>query len=318
MNQLRFGIHAGQQYVEYPNYVALFQKVESLGLDWASDFDHFLPIQVDPEGPCYDGLTTMAGLAQATRRISLGILVTGVTYRHPSMLANIAATIDHISGGRFELGMGAAWYELEHQQYGIPFPRLGERMDMLEEAIQIVQSLLTHKRTTFQGRHYQLHDALCEPKPLKRLPIWVGGTGEKRTLNIVGRYADGWNTFLMPEEDYRRKLGLLEGYCKDAGRPLSQVRRSLVFQGLLDADAAQAKKRAAERAERFGNTHAPMGEHAIVGTPQECVQRLLPFLKLGVQDFLILARPPADHVTLELLAREVAPAMRQQAGASVR
>lgn len=114
MFPLRFGIHSGQQYTDFPSYRELFARAEALGLDWASDFDHFLPIQCDPTGPCYDGLTSLAGLASSTRTIRLGLLVTGVTYRHPAMLAKIAATIDHICGGRLELGMGAAWFELEH------------------------------------------------------------------------------------------------------------------------------------------------------------------------------------------------------------
>jgi alkanesulfonate monooxygenase SsuD/methylene tetrahydromethanopterin reductase-like flavin-dependent oxidoreductase (luciferase family) len=133
------------------------------------------------------------------------VIVTGVTYRHPAVLANMAVTIPHVSGGRLELGMGAAWYQLEHQQYGIAFPPIGVRAEMLREAALICKSMWTKKRTTFEGKHYRLTDALCEPKPVQSpsIPLWVGGMGERRTLRVVAEVADGWNTFLMPEEEYR-------------------------------------------------------------------------------------------------------------------
>ena len=174
-SELRFGIHTGQQYTSFPEYLELWQAAEALGLEWASLFDHFLPIQTDPNGPCFEGMTLLAAMAAHTERIRCGMIVLGVTYRHPAVLANEAATIDHVSGGRLELGLGAAWYELEHDQYGIPFPRIGERMDMLDEACRVVKSLWTQEHTTFEGRHYRLRDARCEPKPLQRpLPLWIG------------------------------------------------------------------------------------------------------------------------------------------------
>src|SRR3954464_12677664 len=164
--RLRFGIHSGQQHTTFEEYLALWRFAEEVELDWASVFDHFLPIQSDPTGPCFEGLTLLAAMAAHTTRVRCGIIVTGVTYRHPAVLANMAATIDHVSGGRLDLGLGAAWYELEHSEYGIPFPPIGERMDMLDEACRVVKSLWTQERTTFEGRHYQLRDARCEPKPV--------------------------------------------------------------------------------------------------------------------------------------------------------
>src|SRR5690349_15795268 len=145
-------------------------------------------------------------MAAHTSRMRVGMIVLGVTYRHPALVANMAATIDHVSGGRLEFGLGAAWYELEHDQYGIPFPRIGDRMDMLDEACRIVRSLWTEKRTTFEGEHYRLRDALCEPKPLQaHLPLIVGGSGERRTLRIVAEHADGWNSLPSSVEQYRHK-----------------------------------------------------------------------------------------------------------------
>lgn len=308
---LRFGIHSGQQYTDYPGYLALWRKVEDLGLDWASLFDHFMPIQTAPEGPCFDGLTALAALAACTQRLRCGILVTGVTYRSPALLAKIATTIDHISGGRLELGMGAAWFELEHSQYGLNFPPVGQRMDMLEEAVPIVKSLFSEPTTTFEGKHFQLRAALHEPKPVQNpLPLWIGGGGEQRTLRIAARWADGWNYFLMPQDEYRNKLAVLSAHCAAVGRDPRDIRKSLVFQALLDDSRSQARERAQERANELGTTQAPMGEHAIVGTAEDLVAALRPFKDLGVSDFLLLARPPADDKTLELFATQVVKALK--------
>src|SRR5439155_2989021 len=183
---LRFGIHSGQQYTDFPGYLELWRRAEELGFAWPSVFDHSLPIRTDPEGPCFEGMTLLAAMAAHTSRLRIGMIVLGVTYRHPAIVANMAATIDHVSDGRLEFGLGAAWFELEHEQYGIPFPPIDERMDMLDEACHVVRGLWTQQRTTFEGKHYQLRDALCEPKPLQgHLHLWFGGLGERRTLRIA-------------------------------------------------------------------------------------------------------------------------------------
>ena len=307
-DQLRFGIHSGQQHTDFPGYRALWQQVESLGLDWASVFDHFIPIQTDPTGPCYDGLTMLAALASATTRLRCGVIVTGVTYRNPAHLAKIAVTLDHISGGRMELGMGAAWFEMERRQYGFAFPPVGQRMDMLEEAVPIVKSLFTQERTTFEGTHFQVHEALFEPKPIQHpsIPIWIGGGGEKRTLRIAARWADGWNYFLSTPQEYAHKLEILADHCRQAQRDPGDIRKSLIFQAVLDDDRERAAARAQER---IGPTQAAFGEHAIIGTPEDLIERLRPFIALGVGDFLLLSRPPADTKTLELYATRVVPAL---------
>ena len=308
---LRFGIHSGQQNTDFPGYVALWQAAEHLGFDWASVFDHFLPIESDPEGPCFEGLTLLAAMASSTRRLRCGVIVIGVTYRHPAVVANQAATIDHISGGRLELGLGAAWYELEHEQYGIPFPGIGERMDMLDEACHVVRSLWTNHRTTFEGRHYRLRDALCEPKPVQeRLPLWIGGSGERRTLRIVAEHADGWNTFVSTPEQYRHKLDVLESHCRDVGRDPTEIRKQLVFRAILGEDEREAEERLRERAARTRVDPEELRAKMIVAEPERCVEQLRPYLDVGARDFLVLARPPADLRTLELVANEVAPALR--------
>ena len=281
---LRFGIHSGQQNASsFDDYLAIWKFAEEVGLDWASVVDHFQPIQSDQDGPCFEGFTLLAAMAAHTTRLACGIIVSGVTYRHPAVLANMATTIDHVSGGRMELGVGAAWNEDEHSEYGIPFPRIGVRMDMLDETCRILRALWTEQRPSFAGKHFTLTEARCEPKPVQeRMPLWIGGAGEKRTLRIVAEHATGWNTFFGDVAEYRQLLDVLERHCEDVGRDPAEIRRQIVIR----ADIAAGQ---------------PSGQ---------LTEALLAFKALGVEDFLVSARPPADFATIERFAREVAPAVR--------
>jgi alkanesulfonate monooxygenase SsuD/methylene tetrahydromethanopterin reductase-like flavin-dependent oxidoreductase (luciferase family) len=244
--------------------------------------------------------------------VRVAILVTGVTYRHPAVGANIAATIDHISGGRAEYGLGAGWFEKEHQQYGIPFPRMGVRMDMLEEACQVMRGLWTKERFSFEGDHFRLEDAQMDPKPLQaRLPLIIGGEGEKRTLRIVAAHADVWNTGFGEIDTFRHKLNVLARHCKDVGRDPAEIRKSLTFRAILAEDEAALKERRRELAGML-----PIEESSFLFlTPEQCVERMRPFVDLGAGDFLLAAYSPYDWQSLELVAREVAPAVRQMGGA---
>jgi F420-dependent oxidoreductase-like protein len=314
MTDLRFGIHSGQQHATFDEYVAIWRLAEDVGLDWASVFDHFLPIQSDPTGPCFEGLTLLSAMAAHTTRLRCGIIVCGVTYRHPAVLANIAATIDHVSGGRMELGLGAAWNADEHEQYGIPFPRLGVRMDMLDEACRIVKALWTEQTATVVGEHFAVRDAWCEPKPVQSpLPLWIGGSGEKRTLRIVAEHADGWNTFHGDVATYQHKLDVLAGHCADVGRDPAEIRKQIVLRAILADTEAEATDAARERAEAAGVPVEQLVDGMVVGTAEQCAARLEDHRRLGVADFLVLARPPADERTIALFAREVAPALRAAA-----
>jgi F420-dependent oxidoreductase-like protein len=281
---LRFGIHSGQQNASsFDEYLSIWQHAEAVGLDWASVFDHFQPIQSDQDGPCYEGFTLLAAMAAHTTRLACGIIVSGVTYRNPAMVAKMAVTIDHVSGGRMELGVGGAWNEDEHREYGIAFPRIGVRLDMLDEACRVMKALWTERRPSFAGEHYTLTEARAEPKPLQSpMPLWIGGAGEKRTLRIVAEHATGWNTFHGDPAEYRHKLDVLERHCEAVGRDPGTIRKQIVTRGPLETSAQC----------------------------EELAERLLPHKALGVEDFLISARPPADLQTIELFAREVAPAVR--------
>ena len=226
---LRIGIHSGQQQTTFEDSVAQWQLAEELGYDWASVFDHYIPISGSPEGAIYDSFSWLSAMAASTSRIKCGIMVTNLLWRNPGVLAKIATTIDHISGGRLELGRGAGAAGAEITQFDVPAGTLGERMDRLDETIQILRSLWTESRTNFEGKHYRITDAIAEHKPVQdRLHIWVGGMGERRTLRIVAEHADGWNAFSPSLDVYKSKLAVLEDHCRDVGRDLSTIRKQIV------------------------------------------------------------------------------------------
>jgi F420-dependent oxidoreductase-like protein len=308
-DDIRFGVHSGPQNTSFEDYRDRWLRCEELGFEWVSDFDHFLPIFDDPAGTQFEGLTLLSAMAAHTERVRCGMLVLGVTYRHPAVVANMAATIDHVSGGRLELGIGAAWFELEHNQYGIPFPRIGVRMDMLDEACRIMRSLWTQDTTTFEGRHFQLKDARMEPKPVQdHLPLVIGGSGERRTLRIVAEHGDIWNSFFGDEDHYRHLIDVLGGHCADVGRDPADVRKSLTFRAILRDDERAARERLREL---YGDSPPErLLNMMIVGTPEQAVERLRPYADLGVGDFLLGALSPVDWPTIERVASEVAPALR--------
>ena len=186
----------------------------------AWNFDHFEPIFSDRSGPCLEGWSMLAAMAQATSRLRLGCQVTGMPYRHPAVLANIAATVDVISGGRLVIGLGAGWNEDESAALGIRLPPLRERFDQFEEGVQVIVELLSEDRANFTGTHFTLTDAWCEPKPVQRPhpPIAIGGNGERRTLRIVARFAQHWNSTLADVAAWQHKVAVLEQHCADVGR----------------------------------------------------------------------------------------------------
>jgi F420-dependent oxidoreductase-like protein len=268
-DRIRFGVYSGPQHATFEDCLELWRRCQELGYDWLSVFDHFMLIVGDPDGPCFEGPTMMAAMAAHTTRVRVAILVTGVTYRHPAVAANIAATIDHISGGGAEYGVGAAWFEQEHREYGIPFPRVGVRMDMLDEACRVMRGLWTKDRFSFDGEHYQLDDAQLKPKPLQaRLPLMIGGAGEKRTLRIVAEHADVWNTGLDEIETFRHKLDVLSHHCEDVRRDPAEIRKSLTIRAILAKDEAHLRARRRELAPNL-----PIDESNFLFLTREAVRR---------------------------------------------
>jgi F420-dependent oxidoreductase-like protein len=238
---MRFGIDVSQHQLTWDTVFERVKFAEEAGFDGAWVFDHFKPLYGDPDGPCLEGWTLLAALSAATSRIRLGTLVTGVTYRHPSVLAAEAVTVDHVSGGRLELGMGAAWFEGEHLQLGIEFPGTAERIDRFEDAVQMVKLLMTQNAVSFRGNHFELKDATYNPKPIQQPhpPLWIGASGAKRMLPLVGRYGDVWHTFGDPSH-LKSGWAIVEEHARKAGRDPAGIVRSTNLSISEDWDTVRA------------------------------------------------------------------------------
>ena len=241
---MRFGLDAAQQRMPWDEVVSRVRFAEDLGFDGAWGFDHFQPMYGEGPGETFEGMTTLAALAGATTRIRLGLLVTGVTYRHPSVLASQALTIDHASHGRLELSLGAAWFDQEHTELGIEFPPTSVRFDLLEDALEIVTRLFTGDTVSYEGRVVSLRAARLGPLPVQRPhpPIWIGGNGPRRTLPLVARFADVWHAWGTPN-GLQDLNGRLDRLAEEAGRDPSSIMRA----GSLSLDDLDtARKHAAK------------------------------------------------------------------------
>ena len=225
---MRFGLDISQHQLSWEELVARARLAEDAALDGVWVFDHFKALYGDPKGPALEAWTLLAGLARETSRVRLGTLVTGMTHRHPSVLAAEVVTVDHLSGGRVECAIGAAWNEPEHRELGIPFPSTSERLDRLEEGIQVLRLLFTEEDVSFDGRTYQLESATYRPKPVQQPhpPIWVGGEGRKRTLPIVGRFADAWHGWATDATELEAMNAIIDGAAEEAGRDPASILRA--------------------------------------------------------------------------------------------
>ena len=245
---MRFGIKTAPQHTSWGDMLDVWRAADEVELfETAWNFDHFYPLQGDKNGPCLEAWVTLSALAQATSRIRIGCMVNGVPYRHPALVANMAASLDIVSGGRLELGLGAGWNEQETKAYGIDLLPMGQRMDRFEEAVEVIDSLLVHEITTFQGKYFQLEQARCEPKgPQKpRPPIVIGGGGEKRTLRIAARFAQHWNLPFATPEVFHKKNEILLAHCEAVGRDSSLIMRSVQIESTADQDPAEVADSAA-------------------------------------------------------------------------
>ena len=254
---MRFGFKTSPQSTTWDDMLAVWTAADDIELfesGWT--FDHFEPIFSDRSGPCLEGWVTLTALAQATKRLRVGVLVTGVPYRHPAILANMAATLDHVSHGRLELGLGAGWNTDEADAYGIDLLAIKDRMDRFDEALDVIIALLTQERATYSGTYYELDGAYCEPKPIQQPhpPICIGGSGEKRTLRSVARVAQHWNYVGGPVDQYVRLKGVIAEHCASFGRDPGEIMTS----AHLRLDPADPKALLAE-AEAFAEAGLDLG-----------------------------------------------------------
>jgi F420-dependent oxidoreductase-like protein len=284
MARLSFGIKTAPQHTTYAAMLALWEAADATpALEHAWLFDHFAPIHSDVNGPCLEGWTTLAAFAARTNRLRLGLMVTGNTYRHPAVLANMAATVDVISNGRLDLGIGAGWNEYEHTSMGIPLYAPGERIRRLGEACEIIKRLFTQPVTDFDGRYYQLKEARCEPKPVQQhVPIVIGGGGEQLTLRVVARYADVWNFVGGPIATLNHKLDVLRQHCAAVGRDPSAITISV---------------------------QAPVNYDDLPGTAVSVQQ----YVDAGATHLILNLRPPFPDNIIARLADEVVPRVHARA-----
>ena len=288
-----WGVHTGLQNTAMGELRRLWHHIEELGFDWISIWDHFYA--ADLTGPhCHEAVAAHTALAMDTNRVRCGSLVYCAGYRHPAVLANAMATIDPLCDGRVDFGIGAGWAKPEYEAYGIPFPSAGKRLDLLEEAVQCVRSLLREDVTTFEGEYFTLVDARCEPKPVQaELPIWIGGGGEQRTLAIVARWADGWNVPFVEPATFAHKRRVLAEHCTAAGRYVDEIRCAVNVGVAKDEEALQLQ---------FGAMADYVRPGVVMGSQAQMVDRIGEYVAAGADQVNIAMRAPWDVASLDHLA----------------
>src|ERR687888_1784181 len=284
----------------------LVTKAENAGFDsfWVMDHFHQIPFVGKPEEPILEGWTTLSVLVGITSKIKLGTLVTGVIYRHPSVLAKIAATLDVLSKGRLFMGIGASYFEGESSAYGITstdsYPSNQERLLRLEEAIQIIRKMWTEEPyASFNGKYYQIHNAYCNPKPIQKPspPILVGGSGERKTLRIVAKYADACN-LLGSAETVKRKLNILKEHCKSVGRDYDSILKTKLDLVVIDNDMEMANKRIKQIFKALPEEQ--IREFVIYGTPEEVLRQIELLEEVGIQYLIVDLDPSRELEELEI------------------
>jgi F420-dependent oxidoreductase-like protein len=313
---MKFGVQASQSQIAWPELLEMWLELDrSSRLDSLWLMDHFVTgagQAFGSEGPCLEGWTALAALAQATSRVRLGTIVSGNTYRHPVVLAKQATTVDHISGGRLEFGIGGAWHEYEHQAYGIPFYTTGERLKRLDEAVKLIKTLWTEDSPTLEGEYYSLDEPPYNPPNVQKPhpPIMIGGGGEKRTLLTAAKYADASNVQGTPEE-VLHKWDVLKGHCETVGRDFNAIRRTIQVVLFLTEDP-EFQERVIQGVKALGRAGSDEDARrsVLMGSPEQVVEQIKAFEAVGVQE-IILAQFPSVHMkSLVRFSEEVIPAFQ--------
>jgi alkanesulfonate monooxygenase SsuD/methylene tetrahydromethanopterin reductase-like flavin-dependent oxidoreductase (luciferase family) len=306
---VKIGALIWPQYTDWRSLQQAAARADELGFDSLWTWDHLYPIVGDWRGPIFEGYMTLAGWASVTKRATVGLMVGANPFRNPALVVKMATTLDHISKGRMVLGIGGAWFEREHVAYGLEYGRSpGERLDWLDEAVALMRGMLDDGQASARGEHYCAQEVRNDPRPLQqRLPILIGGSGERKTLQTVARYADAWNT--NGEVEYvRHKDEVLRRWCEEVGRDEGEIERTLGGGSVvLRADAREAQRVRGE----IGRHHGGWSGPGTACTPDELVDQFAPYLKLGFRHIYWESPAPFDDETLERLATQVKPALQQ-------
>jgi alkanesulfonate monooxygenase SsuD/methylene tetrahydromethanopterin reductase-like flavin-dependent oxidoreductase (luciferase family) len=304
---MRFGISLWCQGTDWPELRSAATLVDRLGYDHLWVTDHLLPIYGRDDMPVYEAWTTLAALAGTTHHVTLGPLVSPVTFRNPGLLTRMAITLDHASGGRVILGLGAGWFEREHESFGLEFgasPR--ERVTWLSEALPVIRDLLDGRVVDHAGPRFRFDDLACVPRPIQaRLPILVGGMGSRSTLRAIARHADMWNAYAEPLDVLRHTSAELDTLCREAGRDPATLVRSVSAKVIIRDDPAEASRVWTDQLARQG--WGPYAYRPWVGPPSDIAERLAQHAALGFETVIVDLLAPFDVETIERLAGEVAP-----------
>jgi len=289
--------------------VAAAQRAEELGYDSVWVYDHLHNVPTPMRETVFESWMTLAALSQETSRVRLGHLVACNLLRSPALVAKMAATVDVMSGGRVDFGLGAGWDEGETRAYGFEFPGPRERIERLEEAVQIVKTMWTTADATFAGRHYEIKGAQCDPKPLQapHPPVWIGGAGERRTLRVVAEHAD-WSNFGGTPEDFAHKSEVLAGHCRDVGRDFDTLQRSWEHDCFVRESEADVLETGS--LDIWGSAPEAWRAANLVGTPAQVCERVQQYVDAGCRAFMIWPSDYPSHETLTLFAQHVIPEFR--------
>ena len=298
---VKFGAQLWAQASDWPSFRDSAIAAEAAGWDGVWTWDHLLAINGPWQQPIFEGWSALAAIAALTQRVTVGLMVGANTFRNPGVTAKLATTLDHISNGRAILGIGGAWFEREHEAFGIPFGRTpGERLAWFDESVALLRRLLDGELVTHDGEYYTFRDALCEPRPIQdHFPILVGGSGRKKTLRTVASRADAWNTSGFYDEVVE-KLAALREHCTAVGRDFDAIERTISFPMLIRDDRAAAEAAFADRLAHNGietMTEVPI----ILGAPEAVATELRPFLDLGFAHVIVRMLPPYDRQTIDRL-----------------
>lgn len=324
---MKFGVFVPQGWVldlvdipterQWETMAGIARTVEASGYESVWVFDHFHTVPAPTQEVTYEAWTLMAALAVATERVRLGQMCTANSYRSPAYLAKVATSIDAISGGRLEMGIGAGWYEHEYKGYGYEFPKASVRIGMLAEAVEIMQRMWTEDEVHFDGKYYRLQGAICRPKPLQtpHIPFWVAGGGEKLTLRIAARYAS-YTNFGDTIDEFVHKSEILRAHCEAVGRDFGEITRSVSFDVVCEETEAEVAERLGWIRSHFSRFVSPekvedmvRGFTPMAGTPEQLVERIRPWLAAGAEYGIIrFAEAAYDTGGIERFAREVMPA----------
>ena len=304
---MKLGALVWPQYTDWDSLQETGALVDRLGYDSLWTWDHVYPIVGDPDGPIFEGYMTLAGWAHDTEQVRIGLMVGANTFRNPGLVVKMITALDHMSGGRMWLGIGGAWFETEHTAFGIEFGSgFGERLDWFDEAVELMRDMLPGGPASARGRFYRADDVLNNPPPVQgKVPIMIGGSGERKTLHTVAKYADGWNTG-GDVERVRHKDEVLRRWCDEVGRDETEIERTIGLGVPIIRDTEEEARKVAEAMkERNKGWRGP--QDGPFGPAELVAERWAPYLDIGFEHIYVDCPAPFDHETLERLAREVKP-----------